>query len=134
MVTEMLVKESLTEEMISAGAALVKLLDDAGLEVSGAFWFYESEANDWRLIIVTPQVHSKGLKAIYTQIQTVLRAMPHDQPKVSLKDISVADPSDSLISLLKLAIQTEKEVSRIRFARNMINGQLIEDSLIYRLT
>jgi len=134
MVTEMVVKESLTEEMISGGAALVSRLDQAGLEVSGAFWFYESESNDWRLIIVSPHVHSEGLKAIYTQIQTVLRAMPHDQPKVSLKDITVLDASDSLISLLKVAIQTGKEVSRIRVARNMINGRLIEDSLIYRLT
>ncbi len=134
MVTEMVVKEALTEEMISAGAELVRRLDQARLGVSGALWLYETESNDWRLLIVTPQVHSKGLKAIYTEIQTVIRALPDDQRKISLKDITVVDVGDSLVSSLRQAIQTGNEVSRIRFSQNIINGTLIEDSLIYRLT
>jgi len=130
----MVVKEPLSEQMISAGSELVRRLDEAGLETSGALWFYETESNDWRLIIVSPQVGSRGLKAVYKDIQTVVRAIPEGHPAISLKDISAVDTNDPLISLLRNAIRTEGGISRIRFSRNLINGTLIEDSMIYRLT
>ena len=134
MVTEILVKESLSEQMISAGSNLIRRLDEAGLKVSGALWFYETDSNDWRLIIVSPDVRAKGVKTVYEEVQAVVRATPDDQSIISLKDISVVDSDDPLISLLKIAIKTDKGISRIRFSRNMINGTLIEDSYIYRLT
>ena len=134
MVTEILVKESLSEQMISAGSDLIRRLDEAGLKVSGALWFYETDSNDWRLIIVSPDVRAKGVKTVYEEVQSVVRATPGDQSIISLKDISVVDSDDSLISLLKIAIKTDNGIPRIRFSRNMINGTLIEDSYIYRLT
>ena len=134
MVTEILVKESLSEQMISAGSDLIRRLDDAGLKVSGALWFYETDSNDWRLIIVSPDVRAKGVRTVYEEVQSVVRATPDDQAIISLKDISVVDSDDPLISLLKIPIQTDNGISRIRFSRNMINGTLIEDSYIYRLT
>src|SRR5258706_3340299 len=134
MVTEILVKESLSEQMISAGSDLIRRLDEAGLKVSGALWFYDMDSNDWRLIIVSPDVRVKGVKTVYEEVQSVVRATPDDQSIISLKDISVVDSDDPLISLLKVAIKTDNGISRIRFSRNMINGTLIEDSYIYRLT
>jgi hypothetical protein len=134
MVTEILVKESLSEQMISAGSDLIRRLDEAGLKVSGALWFYETDSNDWRLIIVSPDVRAKGVKTVYEEVQSVVRATPDDQSTISLKDISVVDSDDPLISLLKVAIKTDNGISRMRFSRNMINGTLIEDSYIYRLT
>ena len=134
MVTEILVKESLSEQMISAGSDLIRRLDEAGLKVSGALWFYETDSNDWRLIIVSPDVRAKGVKTVYEEVQSVVRATPGDQSIISLKDISVVDSDDSLISRLKIAIKTDNGIPRIRFSRNMINGTLIEDSYIYRLT
>jgi len=134
MVTEILVKETLSEQMISAGSDLIRRLDDAGSKVTGALWFYETDSNDWRLIIVTPDVQAKGIRTVYEEVQAVLRANPDDQSIISLKDISVVNPDDPLISLLKIAIKTDNGISRIRFSRNMINGTLIEDSYIYRLT
>ena len=134
MVTEILVKESLSEQMIFAGSDLIRRLDEAGLKVSGALWFYETDSNDWRLIIVSPDVRAKGVKTVYEEVQSVVRATPDDQSTISLKDISVVDSDDPLISLLKVAIKTDNGISRMRFSRNMINGTLIEDSYIYRLT
>ena len=134
MVTEMLVKESLSEQMICAGSDLIRRLDEAGLKVSGALWFYEPDSNDWRLIIVSPEVRAKGVKTVYKEVQAVVRSIPVEQSIISLKDISVVDPNDPLISTLKIAVQTGDAISGIRFSRNMINGTLIEDSYIYRLT
>jgi hypothetical protein len=133
-VTEMVVKESLSEQMISAGSELTRRLDAARLIVSGALWFYETESNSWRLIIVSPEVRTRGLKRVYKQVQSAMAAIPQDQPKIPLKNISVVDSNDPFISLMKIAIRTGDGISGIRFSRNMINGVLIEDAYIYRLT
>jgi len=134
MVTEMVVKESLSEQMIAAGSELIRRLDDAGLNVSGALWFYEPDSNYWRLIIVTAEVSAKGIKEVYREIQSVLRAIPEDKSIIGLSDISVVDSNDPLVSLLKVALKTGAGISGIRFSRNIVNGTLIEDSYIYRLT
>jgi hypothetical protein len=133
MVTEMVAKESLSERMISAGTELTRRLDEAGLMVSAALWFFEPDSNYWRLIIASPDVLTKGLKTIYKEVQSVLRSIPEDQ-SIPLKDISVVDSNDPLISLLRIAIKIGDGISGTRFSRNMINGTLIEDSYIYRLT
>ena len=134
MVTEMVVKESLSGEMISAGAELTRCLDDAKFLVSASLWYYMSDTNVWRLIIASPKVEVLGIKKAYKQIQSVIFKMPEDKPKISLKDITVIDPKDPLVSLLRVAIKTGDGISGMRFSQNIINGVLIEDTYIYRLT
>ncbi len=60
--------------------------------------------------------------------------MPEDQPKVQLKDVSVIDSNDPLIALLRLAVVTGEGISNIRLKQNVINGVLIEEAYIYRLS
>jgi hypothetical protein len=134
MVTEMVVKESLSNEMISAGLELIRRLDDSGFDVSTAFWLYETDSNAWRFTIGTSDIRTRGLKAAYKQVQSILSAIPDDQPKISLKDISLVESSDPLILLMRVAIRTGSGIAGIRLTRNMINGVLIEDAYIYRLT
>jgi len=134
MVTEMVVKESLSNEMISAGSELTRRLDESGFLVSAAFWLYESESNAWRFIIGSPELRTQGLKAAYKKVQAVVAAIPEEQSTIPLKDISVLDSNDPFISLMRVAVKTGGGISGIRFTRNMINGVLIEDAYIYRLT
>ncbi len=134
MVTEMVVKEYLSSEMITAGVELTRRLDDARFIVSASLWFYLPEANAWRFIIGSPEVRTNGPRQAYRKVQTVILKMSDDQPKISLKDVSVVDSNDSLISLLRGAIGTDGGMSNIRFTHNVINGVLIEDAYIYRIT
>ncbi|MBI2470357.1 MAG: hypothetical protein HYV59_03830 [Planctomycetes bacterium] len=134
MVTEMVVKESLSGEMISAGAELTRCLDDAKFLVSASLWYYMSDTNTWRLIIASPMIEVQGIKKAYKQIQSVIFKMPADKPKISLKDITVVGPKDPLVSLLRVSIKTGDGISGMRLSQNIINGVLIEDTYIYRLT
>ena len=70
MVTEMVVKESLSDRVISAGSELIRRLDESGLVIHAALWFYDPDSNDWRLIIASPEVLSKGLKTVYKEVQS----------------------------------------------------------------
>jgi hypothetical protein len=133
MVTEMVVKESLSSEMISAGEELTNRLDKAHFIVSASFWFYISDANVWRFIIASPEVTTKGPKKVYKQIQSVIAKMPESQPKIALKDITVVDSKDPLVTLLRTSVRVTG-IPGVRFSQNVVNGFLIEDAYIYRLT
>lgn len=133
MVTEMVVKESLSSEMISAGAELTRRLDETRFIVSASLWLYIPEVNTWRFIVASPEVRTQGPKKAYKQVQSIISKMPEDQPKIPLKDVTVIDSNDPLISLLRVAIRTG-DGRGIRFTHNVINGVLIEDAYIYRVT
>ena len=133
MVTEVVVKESLTAEMITAGEELTRRLDSAQFNASASFWFYTSDTNTWRFIIASLELKTHGIKKAYKQVQSVVYNIPENQPKIALKDITVVDPSDPLISLLRTALRTGDGISGIRFSQNLVNGVLIEDAYVYRL-
>ncbi len=134
MVTETVVKEPLTKEMIDRGADLAKRLDENNFAASAALWFFNLDSGSWRYIIASPQVDSVGMKASYRKIQETLGTLSNGDGSIKLRDITLLSPTDPLISLLKTAIRTGNDMSAIRFSKNLINGILIEDAYIYRLT
>jgi hypothetical protein len=135
MVTEVVVKESLSNEMITAGKTLTEMLDKSHFSVNSSLWFFISDANEWRFIIATSEIKKIGLKKSYEKVRSIIHECFDEDFSIALKNISLVEPSDTLISLLKRMIKTDsKKVSAIRFSRNMINGTLIDDSYIYRLT
>src|SRR5882762_1542759 len=113
MVTEMVVKEALSEEMIAAGADLTRRLDSAGFAVAASLWLYVPETNSWRFVIGSPEVRTRGPRWAYRQIQSVLSKMPPEQAKVPLKDITVLDSDDPLLALLRVAVKTGNAISGI---------------------
>jgi hypothetical protein len=131
---EALVTQTFTQQMIDERASLLKTLDLQGLKITAALWFYLEPADTWRLIVASPEVGSEGPKRFCERVQKILGAQG-DKPRISLRDISAVPANDSLIRLLRLAITTNPDaIAGIRFSRNTINGQFIQDAYIYRLT
>ena len=79
-----------------------------------------------------PEVRVLGPKALYKKLRSVINKLP--EPIIETKDITVLEDNAPLILLLKSAISTGPGISGIRFSRNTINGQYIEDAYIYRIT
>jgi hypothetical protein len=134
MAKEVVVTDSLTGEMISAGEDLVGRLAKAGFIVSAALWLYLSESDAWRFFIVNPEVETEGWKKAYKKVQSVISKIPEQQPKIALKDISIVDPKDPLISPLQAVIRRESAgADGIRFSRTVLDGVFIDDAYIYRV-
>ena len=70
---------------------------------------------------------------MYHDIQKVLREIS-GRKRVGLSDITVMGDDAAIVSSLRKAITTGNDISGIRFSRNVINGQYIEDAYIYRMT
>ena len=128
------VKEALTDLMIHVGAELTRKLDEMQWPVHASLWLYMSEANQWRLVLASPRVRSDGPKKSYETIQSALAATTAAEGTLSLRDIAVTDPQNPLIALLSMTFRTGPTVGCIRFTRNAINGQFIDDAYIYRIS
>lgn len=126
-----MVKYSLTEEMVSAGESVILCLDRYKLIITSALWFYIPDANQWRLVLATPEFRLEGPRRIYKKIQTALTKLK--EPKLQLKDISVIHSDDPLIVLFRTAIRTGPGISHIIFSGSVINGVPIEGAHIYRI-
>jgi hypothetical protein len=117
--------------MIKAGASVLENLDRRHFLIDAALWLYLSNQNQWRLLLATPEVHLEGPRKAYKRLLQALRnSAVHG---VSLDDVAVVDSGDPFVQLLQSAIRTDRAMSGIRFTRNTINGQFIEDAYIYRM-
>ncbi len=120
--------------MIRDGAALVQKLDETGSRASAALWFYFTDANAWRLLIASPEVATKGPRKAYVAAQQALAALPVEDRTLTLEDISMIPPDHPLLALLRMLVSTGPGIGRLRFSKNVINGQFIDDALIYRMS
>jgi hypothetical protein len=126
------VKEQLTDEMIEAGAQLTQKLDELGLPVSVAMWFFLSDINEWRLLFASPQSSAEGPRAVYEKIAEARKALGSQAERVPLSAIGLIDTNHQLVQLLRIGLRTGPGVSKIRFSKNVIDGHFIDDALIYR--
>ena len=130
---EKMVAMTLTKELIEAGAALVRKLDERGVQPDAALWFYFADVQQWKLVLAETKLGVGGPKQIYKNIQDVLSTFPAELGELSLEDITLVKPDAPFVALLRLAIRTGPGIGGIRFTNNVINGTVIEDAYIYRL-
>ena len=129
-----MVDKTLTREMIAAGKRLLEVLDEEGINPAAALWFYYPEYERWKLLIAEYEVGSTGPMNLYRQIREVLEAKRDELPDLQLFDVVLVKPDEPLLRLLRQAIGTDTSVSGIRFKNNVVNGTVIEDTYLYRLT
>ena len=66
-----------------------------GVEVRSAFWFFDSDRDEWRLVLSLPLVEREGSKAAYDIIPTAL-VKAHIKGLL-LRQIDVEAPEDPLV-------------------------------------
>lgn len=129
-----MVAKPLTENMIRSGAALVAMLDKRGLAPDAALWFYFPDIGEWKLVLAEVKLSRQGPRVFYKLIQDVISKADPPLEEVPLDSVALAAPNAPIISLLSSAVQTGPGISGIRFTNNVVNGTVIEDAYIYRLT
>lgn len=125
----------LVEEDINSGKKIIQYLDGKGLVIRVALWLYNSDSNRWHLVISIPEMEDIGSTELYLKIINYLKEMNEDDElDVNINDIKLIPYTSNLVTILKMGIGTDDGISSIRFQNNMINGHLIEDAFIYRVT
>jgi len=132
---EVLVSESISRDMISAGDRLARHLVASELPIDGLLWLYVPESHSWRFVVASPEVSTLGPKNVYQRIRAIIEQIPpSDAQVVSWDDIFVVDTKDPFIQLMRQALHTGEGVSGTRLSRNVVKGVLIEDAYVYRLS
>lgn len=135
MVEEMVVKEALTEEMIAAGKALLVALDaNPQIEVTAALWFFFLDNNTWQLVLASPLVGVVGPRQVYKIILSTLADLRMERSTLTLEDIRVVTGDDPLIRIFKVVFGRLDGIHSIRFTRNAVGGQYVEDAYVYRVS
>jgi hypothetical protein len=126
-------KTALVEIDMEGGERLLRALDEMGLDVHAALWFYLSDPDEWRFIVSLPLVDQEGHRKAYTVIQSELKKLT-PPPRISLKSISAVGLDHHLIQPLRMAAHMYPDVMNGKwFTRTVINNVFIEAAYIYRL-
>ncbi len=59
---------TLSEERRNAGARILEITDDVGLDAVGAAWVWSRESDNWWFLLVTPLIDSKGPRWVYERL------------------------------------------------------------------
>jgi hypothetical protein len=122
-----------SEPKIEEGVELLKELDKQ-MKIEVAMWFYIAESNIWRFIVGSSLFNNKSGQDIYADFVDKFKDI--EQVKnIGLENITLLASNNNLVTLFKSAIKTgPTDIGGIRFTSNVINGVLIEDAYIYRLS
>lgn len=126
--------KELTESRVEAGVKLIQEADKGKLvNLTVVFWAYIPENEDWRLLVSTPSLESKGPKSVYKSLQSIIKRSGIID-ELPLGDIALVNKKSSLIVMMKMAVKTGRNIANISFKGNTVNGTLLPDALIYRVT
>jgi hypothetical protein len=114
----------LVERDVENGKILIARLSEAGVPILAAFWFYYTDREDWKLVVVTPDAE-RGTLHLYTKALAA---------KVDLNTslVQFSPPSNAVFKALGRYINSEGRED-VRLKTNMLDGFYVEDALIYRL-
>jgi hypothetical protein len=75
------------EQDVQNGSKLIEALQQKRFPISAAFWLNAEDANEWRLVIVSPLVSSGDARLAY---RTVAQALAETRVPIPLENISVS--------------------------------------------
>jgi hypothetical protein len=128
-----MVKTALVEQDIEDGRKLIKALEQADLPVDAALWLYLPEPEEWRFMIASPLVDQKGSREVYAFVQSVLKKMSPSF-RISLSNVAVVSPSYGLVQSVRQMLRANpNKISDLRFTKNVIDHQFVEDAYIYHM-
>ena len=121
----------LVDRDVEAGLELLKLLDARSFSFTGAAWIYFPDIEEWKLVIRTVEA-GKDLNKAYLDLANAMDSKPGFRSQFDLSRVKLVPPNDRMLAAMGRMVRAEG-LNRIRFSRNVINGILIDDALIYRL-
>lgn len=126
------VKEYLTDAMIEGGAEFTSRLDETALTATAAYWFFDTEINEWLFMVVSPEISTKGPRWVYEQIYKALAKMGPKANVFPFAGIRILEPRADLPRALSATFHTGPEVRRIRLHKEVVDNRYVEDALVYR--
>jgi hypothetical protein len=106
---------------------LERLQQGRMVDITAAFWFHFAEEDQWKLVIVSPDVADKGPKVLYTMLSTVLYDLAND-PKAPFEF-----PLDRLMLVSPYSLLFKMVKQRVGLRVGPAREGLALDAYIYKM-
>jgi hypothetical protein len=124
---------TLVSRDVQSGAGLINALEVSGFEVVAAFWMYDSEAEDWRLVIASPDVRERGKAQSYRRVQSVIDRSAFLSGTLSLSRIALISDMEQGVDYLRSLSEGESVgTSLVPFGHTTVAGKVAEAGFAYR--
>jgi hypothetical protein len=124
--------QSLLNSEVDRGSETLRTLDSQGLDVSAAFWLLDDDTREWKFVLAERTVDKEGPRRVYEKIANALSSVKNT---VLLRDVFlVASNSPFVLQAATLVSTGPKDVGGIWFTGNSLNGVVLPDMYIYRMT
>ena len=125
-------KTALVSVDLEKGGEILRILDDAGLNVKVALWAYLPEYEDWRFIVASRKLDEVGEFRAYGLIRKAL-----DKDGITVEEtplIMIMNMSERFIKSLRGIYGKTKNVLGKRIGWQTIGDRFVEDAYIYRVS
>jgi hypothetical protein len=132
-----MVETELVAEDIENGKRAVEAVESIAEpdDVRAAFWLYDADASEWRLVFALRTVDRLGPEAGYKLVQRALTSAKIDLP---LRQTTVVKSIDSLVTGIHRELgnvgTSGNGTTTARLGRRFIDGQLIKGAYVYKST
>jgi abortive infection bacteriophage resistance protein len=127
---EVLVGEILTDEMIRTGRKLINDIKDSNLKIEAAFWLYFPEAEEWRLVLVSPRVDLDGSRKLYEELAHKIYKGIDKLYGLELRNFTFLSTTDPLVRTVAGA-NRHLGLDNSRLSGIYLNGDYIDDLYLY---
>ena len=117
--------------LVSAGHALVKALDAAGLNPRLAMWVHATDTNTWKLWIVPP-VNLNDKQEFYRRVSEVVTKNRAELGGIDASDTEMVLDSHAAVRGLRGFISMPG-LGSTHFSGNRFNGFYLPDGIILRV-
>src|SRR6266511_2219620 len=131
-----MVETELVSDDIASGEEAVKALDSEDADVRSAFWFYDRDATEYRLILALPAVDREGPASGYKLVQRALlkHRVPLPLRRVVVMGVNEPLPKGVHRAVGSIPADAGGESIRARLGRRLVDGLTIDDAYVYRST
>lgn len=122
---------TLMEADLEFGKQVTRQLKEEEFPFEGAFWLYDEDADDWRLVVVTGLVDREGRQEAYLRLGRIISKTPRSD--FGLLTAKVMSPQDPVFVALKKTFANGKSVEGVRLQHQVVNGVLIPAAYLYEI-
>ena len=124
-------KAALVNIDLERGAEILEILENAGIKINVAFWFYSSEYEDWRLALASREFDDAGLPEARRRLVNALSSANFGADKTP--PILLLPMADSTVRELRRIFGKARSVEGMRLGGQMVGHRFIEDAYVYRV-
>lgn len=127
-----MVKTALVGLDIDKGARILRILDDANLDIKVALWAYLGDYEDWRIVLASRKFDSVGHWDSYGVLHKAL-----GKAGISLEEtpsVVILGMNDPFIKTLRRIFGKAKSVAGMRLGLQSIGNRFLEDAYVYRIS